>query len=328
VKEPSPIDAQQTHRTLRIVQVKERHQSTLRDYPNVIGLGVGLKRVAGRSTGQMALRVYVSTKLPREQLARKDLLPAEIDGVPVDVIQKRSRVFQLEEHRIRHAVLQGGISVINSRFPGSGTLGCAVYDNFTGQQMILSNWHVLATSLDAQPNEPIIQPGFAESDDGTVADVVARLTRFVLTEELDAAAATLSLHRFCTDELLGIGQVNPIPAAPVVGMDVFKSGRTTGVTSGTISDIDADFDVDYSALGLGIRHVEHQIVIDEDGFSDAGDSGSLIVDGQQHPVALLFAGGEGGTDGNPIFSVLDALQVNFGPSITTHDFIATLVSMA
>ena len=102
---------------------------------------------------------------------------------------------------------------------------------------------------------------------------------------------------------------------------------TTGVTRGTISDLDADFDVDYSELGLGTRHVEHQIVIDDDGFSAPGDSGSLIVDDQNRPVALLFAGGDSGTDGNPILSVIDALGISFGPPIAMQDIITTLISL-
>ena len=91
--------------------------------------------------------------------------------------------------------------------------------------MILSNWHVLATSLTAQQNERIIQPGMGGGDIGTYADVVARLTRSALTPELDAAVATLSLHRFCTDYLLDLGRVNPIPVGPALGMAVAKSGR-------------------------------------------------------------------------------------------------------
>jgi hypothetical protein len=44
-------------------------------------------------------------------------------------------------------------------------------------------------------------------------------------------------------------------------------------------------------------------------FSKAGDSGSLIVtdDANANPVALLFAGGQTTTIGNPINAVLAAL---------------------
>jgi hypothetical protein len=328
VREPASTRDKNFHRALRVTQVKQRHSTALRAYPNVIGMGVGLKRVGGRLTDEVALRVYVSKKLRPSELARDDILPTAIDGISLDVIQKRSRSYLTPaDHQSRRAILLGGISVINARFSGSGTLGCAVYDNFTGQQMILSNWHVLATSLTAQQNERIIQPGLGGGDIGTNADIVARLTRSALTPELDAAVATLSLHRFCTDYLLDLGRVNPIPVVPALGMAVAKSGRTTGVTRGTISDLDADFDVDYSELGLGTRHVEHQIVIDDDGFSAPGDSGSLIVDDQNRPVALLFAGGDSGTDGNPILSVIDALDISFGPSIAMQDIMTTLISL-
>ena len=54
-----------------------------------------------------------------------------------------------------------------------------------------------------------------------------------------------------------------------------------------------------------------QIEVSDGSFSDGGDFGSLIVtnDGNNNPVALLFAGGSSSTFGNPIDVVLTALGV-------------------
>jgi len=70
---------------------------------------------------------------------------------------------------------------------------------------------------------------------------------------------------------------------------------------------------------LGILTFDNQIEIEGSGqrsFSDAGDSGSLIVDDDMMASALLFAGGDhGGSNGkgvtyaNPINAVLQALAV-------------------
>ena len=49
---------------------------------NVVGVGVGYRSGTER---ELALVVMVKQKLPRAQLREEDLLPAEIDGVPVDV---------------------------------------------------------------------------------------------------------------------------------------------------------------------------------------------------------------------------------------------------
>ncbi len=65
--------------------VKEAHQSALMRMANVVGVGVGLQRKGGVGTGKVALIVMVEKKLPVSQLPDKDVLPIEIDGIPVDV---------------------------------------------------------------------------------------------------------------------------------------------------------------------------------------------------------------------------------------------------
>jgi hypothetical protein len=46
---------------------------------------VGYRQVGGERTETVALVVMVSRKLPAAQLAPQDVLPNEIEGVPVDV---------------------------------------------------------------------------------------------------------------------------------------------------------------------------------------------------------------------------------------------------
>jgi hypothetical protein len=80
-------------------------------------------------------------------------------------------------------------------------------------------------------------------------------------------------------------------------LKVTKSGRTTGLTGASISAVNLDVTVDYF---LDCAETEpylskiftNQLAISGNGFSDAGDSGSLIVDtGNAEPVGLYFAGG-------------------------------------
>ncbi len=66
-------------------EAKERHGKALLRLPNVIGLGVGPKMVHGKPTPVMALKVYVSRKVPKEQLKRDKCVPEDIEGVPTDV---------------------------------------------------------------------------------------------------------------------------------------------------------------------------------------------------------------------------------------------------
>lgn len=53
-------------------------------FPRLLVAGVGVGYRSGRER-ELALVVMVKQKLPRTQLQEEDLLPAEIDGVPVDV---------------------------------------------------------------------------------------------------------------------------------------------------------------------------------------------------------------------------------------------------
>lgn len=69
----------------RIQQVKESHQAWLMSIPHVVGVGTGLRHKDGKRTSQLALVVMVDQKVPKILLSEKDLIPSEIDGVPVDV---------------------------------------------------------------------------------------------------------------------------------------------------------------------------------------------------------------------------------------------------
>jgi len=71
----------------RALAVKEKVKEDLLSRANVIGLGIGLKTVGGEQTGEIALVVLVSRKLPPADLAARDRLPSEIEGVPIDVRQ-------------------------------------------------------------------------------------------------------------------------------------------------------------------------------------------------------------------------------------------------
>ena len=70
--------------------VKRTHQGALLNKPNVVIVGVGLLQKDGKQTDTVALVVMVKEKVPPEQLSLDDLIPAEIDGVPVDVQEAKS----------------------------------------------------------------------------------------------------------------------------------------------------------------------------------------------------------------------------------------------
>jgi hypothetical protein len=65
--------------------IKEKVKDDLLSRRNVVGLGIGLKTVAGQKTGEIALVVLVSRKEPMASLAVQDCIPTEIEGVLIDV---------------------------------------------------------------------------------------------------------------------------------------------------------------------------------------------------------------------------------------------------
>lgn len=123
--------------------------------------------------------------------------------------------------------------------------------------------------------------------------------------EVDCAVAKPIDPNMFTGEILGIGHISGTkPAA--LGMQVRKSGRTTGFTTGTVNLLNATVNVAY---GNRVARFTGQIITGP--MSQGGDSGSLIVDGTENKaVGLLFAGSNLSTIFNPIDKVLSALNIN------------------
>ncbi len=69
----------------KVRTVKRAHEKMLLSKPNVVGVGIGFRFQEGRRTDSFAIVVMVRRKLPVSQLAPEDVIPTEIDGVPVDV---------------------------------------------------------------------------------------------------------------------------------------------------------------------------------------------------------------------------------------------------
>lgn len=171
----------------------------------------------------------------------------------------------------------GGISV-GSVTSQAGTLSTIVWDRTDGMPCMLSNWHVLAGSPGAQVGQPIFQP--ALFDGGTEDDVVARLKRWHIGEDGDAALAELTHDRaYATGEILGLWSPVAGYLAPELNMTVRKWGRSTGFTQGFIDGIALATNIDYG--NQVVRFFRDQFHIAPlfigDDVSQTGDSGSLVV---------------------------------------------------
>jgi hypothetical protein len=72
-------------RTEKARAVKEAYQADLLSKANVVGVGIGFQRKGGKQTKDIALVVMVNKKLPAASLAQRDMLPEQIEGIPIDV---------------------------------------------------------------------------------------------------------------------------------------------------------------------------------------------------------------------------------------------------
>jgi hypothetical protein len=69
----------------RLRVVKEQYEADLMQKPNVVGVGIGLRQRAGELTDEPVIVVSVTDKKPAFLMTPEDVIPAELDGVPVDV---------------------------------------------------------------------------------------------------------------------------------------------------------------------------------------------------------------------------------------------------
>jgi hypothetical protein len=216
----------------------------------------------------------------------------------------------------------GNVNDSSRLFCCSGTLGSLVTKN--GMQYILSNNHVLARSNQASPGEDISQPGLIDNN-CRIPPIVADFAEAAALGTVDAAIALVRSGAVdLTGDILDIGPLSPDAQPASIGLSVKKSGRTTGLTTGTIGSINTDVNVQYqSGCGKGRKFTisyQDQVVINGSGFSAGGDSGSLIVtnaDSNPQPVGLLFAGSSTSTVGNPIQDVINALGISFSATSST-----------
>jgi hypothetical protein len=228
----------------------------------------------------------------------------------------------------------GNIKDTSGNFCCSGTLGALL--TRSGTQFILSNNHVLAKSDKAAVGDHVSQPGLVDTN-CSPSGTVANLSQWVTLENgtptgspptytgiADAAMAQVVSGKVDpTGAILQLGPVvaglaQPAPPSstigtPTVGMQVAKSGRTSGLTCSTIAATNLQVSIDYSpscgsnATAFTVIY-NNQIEIFSTSFSAAGDSGSLIVDANTaRPVALLYGGSPSDTVANPISDVINGL---------------------
>lgn len=299
------------------IRAQERHTPGLMAIPGVVGTAVGLD--AGNGP---VVKVF---------LARSGIpgIPAHLDHIPV-AIEVTGMFVAGSDPTSRSRPAPVGFSIGHPSIT-AGTLGARVMDA-TGNVYILSNNHVIANSNNASIGDPILQPG--PYDGGTSADSLAWLSDFQAinfsggSNTMDAGVARTvttnvgfetpsdDAYGAPSSRIFGDGDGNGFfdNKSQLLGLNVMKYGRTTGFTTGQISEINVTVSVCYQTRGpfmcARAATFTDQLGIQSSSFSAGGDSGSLIVSQSgKNPVGLLFAGSSTRTLANRVDLVLDRFDV-------------------
>ena len=307
---------------------------------NVVATGIGYKTVQGSTTKTLGIVVSVIRKEPIANLPSEARIPTTIRGIATDVVETGVlRAFQSPTERHRPA--PGGVSIGHVDIT-AGTLGCLVKRG--NDTFILSNNHVLANSNAAAIGDPILQPGphdggtlandhIADLEDfvpisitglpsecniangiasalNGLASALGRGTRLqaIYTQaednRVDAAIARPLNPGDVSSQILNVGTIVG-SAEAALGLAIQKMGRTTGFTTGEVTQVDVTANVQYGT-GRIATFVDQFMA---GAMSAGGDSGSAVLDTGNNLVGLLFAGSDTTTIMNRIQNVFTALNV-------------------
>jgi len=308
----------------------EDYWKLLKKKKNVVGIDSSLqpKEKDGKEYIDIpSIRIYVSKKVPMkdvtfcasflDKIKRKidknppkllscDLVPFDLDGIPTDIIEV-GEMKALNINRDKHRPVKGGTSSMHYRGGACSTTGF-FRDPETNKIYVASNCHCYGQENKANIGDSILQP--SPSDGGVFPrDEIASVSKIIpLKFEEYTCFWRRNAHKLMIWEKkdlmntvdISFGEITAPWVAeatiigaykgkrePFLGEDVHKSGRTTGYTVGTVASLSYTGTVQYDR---GRATFTDCILIQGNGFSEAGDSGSPVFDTSGNFIGALFAG--------------------------------------
>lgn len=285
---------------------------------------VGIGKLAG---GAYCIQIFINdSKEKMFESPQNQQIPNQYKNIPLVLVampqadfmsaENLSANFSTEEYRKvirdRQDVIIGGISGANANLDNnSGTIGyfCRRRTLFPRRSdvFLLSNSHVFADlrRQTVEEHDFILQPSPGEPSTSRPVAELVNLSPLKFENDTESAnfvdAAIAKLFRGQPHKLLlpFIGEIKRFVEKTEVeiGENVRKFGRTTGYTSGKIFSVALDIWIKYDRTGKQ-AFFRDQFLIEPDKetcekFVDKGDSGSLLVDGENNAVGLIFAGANG-----------------------------------
>src|SRR3954467_9276949 len=133
-----------------LLAVHDAAKAELEQIPGVIGVGIGLKQIDGKLTDQICFRVYVHAKKEAGEVPADEIIPAQIQGFPTDVLKvydMQSSQFVERRDLSEQRPLTGGIAIstksVTEKLNSFGTLGWFATKVSDNSNVVLTNKHVL-----------------------------------------------------------------------------------------------------------------------------------------------------------------------------------------
>ncbi|KAJ8751534.1 hypothetical protein K2173_016768 [Erythroxylum novogranatense] len=320
---------QQATTLLELMTIRAFHSKILRRFS--LGTAIGFRIRRGVLTDIPAILVFVARKVHRQWLNHVQCLPTALEGpggvwCDVDVVEfsyygapasspKEQLYSELVEGlRGSDPCIGSGSQVANQET--YGTLG-AIVKSRTGNKQVgfLTNRHV-AVDLD-YPSQKMFHPLPPSLGPGVYLGAVERATSFITDDRWYGIFAGTNPETFVradgafipfTDDfnmnnvttfVKGVGEIGDVhnidlqsPVNSLIGRQVVKLGRSSGLTTGTIMAYALEYNDE-----KGICFFTDFLVVGENQqpFDLEGDSGSLILltsqDGEKPlPVGIIWGG--------------------------------------
>eukprot|EP00252_Welwitschia_mirabilis_P007643 TRINITY_DN1923_c0_g1_i6.p1 TRINITY_DN1923_c0_g1~~TRINITY_DN1923_c0_g1_i6.p1 ORF type:complete len:541 (-),score=104.10 TRINITY_DN1923_c0_g1_i6:82-1704(-) len=314
---------------LELMTIRAFHSKMLRRYS--LGTAIGFRIREGVLTNTPAILVFVARKVHKQWLLDVQRLPSILEGpggvwCDVDVVEfsyygapaatpKEQLYTELVEGlRGSDQTIGSGSQVASQET--YGTLG-AIVKSRTGSHKVgfLTNRHV-AVDLD-YPNQKMFHPLPPNLGPGVYLGAVERATSFITDDLWYGIFAGINPETFVradgafvpfaegfditnvTTTVKGVGDMGEVlcidlqaPIGSLVGKQVVKVGRSSGLTRGTIMAYALEYNDE-----KGICFFTDFLVVGENkqSFDLEGDSGSLILvtsenDDKPRPVGIIWGG--------------------------------------
>ncbi|KAI6703084.1 hypothetical protein NL676_012220 [Syzygium grande] len=320
---------QQATSLLELMTIRAFHSKILRRFS--LGTAIGFRIRRGVLTDIPAILVFVARKVHKQWLSRIQCLPAALEGpggvwCEVDVVEfsyygapaptPKEQLYNelVDGLRGSDPCIGSGSQVASQET--YGTLG-AIVRSRTGNRQVgfLTNRHV-AVNLD-YPNQKMFHPLPPSLGPGVYLGAVERATSFITDDLWYGIFAANNPETFVradgafipfaedfnmnnvTTSVRGIGEVGEVntidlqsPIGSLIGRQVVKVGRSSGLTTGTIMAYALEYNDE-----KGICFFTDFLVVGENQqtFDLEGDSGSLILltasNGEKpRPVGIIWGG--------------------------------------